>query len=364
MRVVLTGGCTGGHIYPAIAIGDKLKELVPDCEIIYIAHAYGLETSIVPKAGYKLYTVTADWIERKQPLRIIKTLFKTLIGTIESLRILRNFRPDIIVSTGSFVSVPVVLAGRLIGAKIFIHEQNAFPGVSNRLLARFSEKVFVGFPKASQYFDNCEVVVSGNPIRQDFEIRDYTIDRKSLGIKSSQFMILIFGGSLGATVISEIGKALAEKFQGDSKISLYFATGKNYYDEVMDSLGKISERNIIIKPFIDDMSLYLSASDLVISRAGAITTSEILSLGKPAIFIPSSHVAEDHQYLNASTVAAASAAYVVREEEASPDRIIGIVQDLIQDKSRLKTMTEAASKLSLNDASSIICQEIIKSTTK
>lgn len=198
MKIVLTGGCTGGHIYPALAIGDKFREEDPSGEVIYIAKGEDLERQIIPAHGYTLYEVDSTWFDRSNPVRLATTIRRTLNGRRDAIRLMKKFRPDAVISTGSFVSVPVVLAARRLRVPVYLHEQNGFPGVSNRLGARSAEKVFLGFESAREHFRNKDnIVYSGNPVRAEFDGRDKAADRKALGISEDDFVIMVFGGSLG-----------------------------------------------------------------------------------------------------------------------------------------------------------------------
>ncbi len=365
MRIVLTGGCTGGHIYPALAIGDKFKEKQPDAEIIYIAHPYGLETSIVPKAGYDLRLVTAEWFDRSNPIRLAKTLLSTAKGRREAYLEMKKFKPDIVISTGSFVSVPVVLAGVKYGADIYIQEQNAFPGLSNKLLERYAKKIFLGFKAGEDQFKNREkLVYSGNPVRSEFGGRNQLEDRAELGIPEDDIVIMAFGGSLGSTSINEMGEAIIRKYGSKEGISFIFGTGRNYYEETykrLEEAGLTGFSNIHMAPYIDGMPRTLSASDIVISRSGALSVAEITMSGRAAIFVPSPNVTADHQYFNAKAVADNGGARIVRESDDACDEVMRQLEELLQDREALKKMGEASYELAPTNATEIIYNGIMES---
>lgn len=365
MRIVLTGGVTGGHIYPAIAIGDRFREADPSCEIIYIASGEPLEKSITEKAGYELHEVESSPFYRNNPLLMIKTLFRTLKGRSQALRIMKDFKPDIVISTGSFVSVPVVMAGASLGARVFLHEQNGFPGVSNKFLSRYAEKVFLGFESAGQYFkDENKVIYSGNPVRKEFSGRDKSEDRTALGLPEDDFVVLVFGGSLGSATTNSIGEALARKFADKDGFTLIWGTGNDYYEEIKNRLEEeaFSPRNVRILPYISDMPEMLSASDLSISRSGALSVAETTMAGRAAIFIPSPNVTEDHQYYNAKAVADVGGAYIVREEngvEGCVQAVEEIVEKLDGDRELLKKMQKASAASAPVNATDIIYENIV-----
>ena len=364
MRIVLTGGCTGGHIYPAIAIGDKFREKDPNCEIIFVGHEYGLETKIVPAAGYDLKIITADWLRRENPVKAINTVINTSKGRREALKILKSFKPDAVVSTGSFVSVPTVLAARATGTPIYMHEQNGFPGVANRTFANWAKTVFLGFDGARNYFKkNVNLMYSGNPVRKEFYNRDSAADRKELEIPADDMVITVFGGSLGSGTTNEIGKNIIKEFGGRSGYTIVFGTGSDYYDEVRaeldrEDLGEFS--NVRVNPYIANMPQVLSASSLVISRAGALSVAEVTMTGTPAIFVPSPNVTADHQYYNAKAVADRGGAIIVREDDNTAQNVMKEILKLDTDRDRLKTMEKASAALAPVDAADIIYNRIME----
>ena len=365
MKIVLTGGCTGGHIYPALAIGNKFKKENAENEIVYIGYQFGMENSIVPAAGYDLKIVTADWLRRDNPIRMIKTVLNTQKGKREAVKILKEFSPDLVVSTGSFVSVPVVMAAHSLGIPIYMHEQNGYPGVSNRMFAKWAKTVFLGFEGAREYFkvDNSKLVYSGNPVRDDFVGRNKSADRKELCIPEKDTVITVFGGSLGSETTNNIGEALIKEYGNKAGFVIIFGTGKEYYNDVLGVLkdkGLDKFENVKLMPYIKDMPMVMSASDLVISRAGALSVAEVTMAGKAAIFIPSPNVTADHQYYNAKSVADGGGALIVREDEKTPDEVLKVVRKIAADSANLKKMGELCSKCAPKDAANIIYKNIME----
>ena len=365
MRVILTGGCTGGHIYPALAIGDRFRKADPENEVIYIGHQFGMETSIVPSAGYELKIVTADWLRRDNPIRMLKTLANTMKGKKEALKVMKEFKPDVVISTGSFVSVPVVLAAHSYGAPIYMQEQNGFPGVSNKAFSNWAKRIFLGFDSARQYFKASDekLIYSGNPVRLDFHNRDKAADRKALGISNEDIVITVFGGSLGSDTTNEIGEALIKEYGGKAGYVIVFGTGREYFDEVSKKLAdeKLDQfNNIKLMPYIKDMPSVMSASDLVVSRSGALSVAETTMAGRAAIFVPSPNVTADHQYYNAKAVSDIGGAIIVRENEHTAEEVLEAVKIIAGDKETLTKMGEASAKIAPTEATNIIYQTIME----
>ena len=363
MRIVLTGGCTGGHIYPALAIGDKFKEMDPANEVIYIGHDGGLETSIVPKAGYELKTVDADWFRRDNPVTLAKTLAVSNRGAMQARKIMRDFKPDVVVSTGSFVSVPVVLAAIREGIPFYIHEQNGYPGVSNRSFAMSATRIFLGFGSAAEYFrDKAKLIYSGNPVRKDFNGRDRSADRKELGISDTDVVITVFGGSLGSETTNRIGLSLIKEYGGREGYTILFGTGKDYYENVTVDIKRLGYKdydNIRVMPYISNMPQLMSASDLVVSRAGALSVAEVTMAGVAAVFVPSPNVTADHQYYNAKAVADKGGAVLVRESDNTSAEVMEHIKELTDNPEKIKEMAAASAALAPTEAANIIYENIM-----
>ena len=363
MKIVLTGGCTGGHIYPALAIGDKFRAEDPSCEVIYIAKGEDLERQIIPAHGYELYEVDSTWFERGDPIRLMTTARRTLKGTRDAVKIMKRFRPDAVISTGSFVSVPVVLAAQRLRIPVYIHEQNGFPGVSNRLAATKARKVFLGFESAREHFKRQDnIVYSGNPVRSDFAGRDKAEDRKALGIPEDDLVIMVFGGSLGSETTNRIGEAIAREYAGKAGHTVIWGTGREYYEDIKSRLDAegFAPSNVRISAYISDMPAQLSACDLIISRSGALSTAETTMAGRAAIFIPSPNVTADHQYYNAKAVADAGGAFIVREDDGVSERVLTIVRELDMDRDEIKKMSEFSSAVAPTEATDIIYRTVME----
>ncbi len=362
MRVIVTGGGTGGHIYPALAIADKFKEQEPETEILYVGNEEGIEKDVVPKSGYPMELVDARWLDKSNPWQLIKTGVRVTKGILEAGRVMRKFKPDVVIGTGGYVCFPVILAGKRFGAKTFLHEQNAFPGLANRTLEKYVNKVFLGFSDAAKYFkDPSKMVEAGNPVRKSFFSLDKAEARAKLGFPQEDFVVFSFGGSLGAEKINEVAFELMEALNGHEKVRMVFGTGKWYYDSIIE---KAAEReitlceNIIIKDYIDDMENYLAASDLIISRAGALSVAETTVCGRASILIPSPNVTGNHQYFNAKAVADRGGAILLEEKDLTAEGLIKEVMHLKNNPEIAEKMGRAAKACAPMKALDIIYGEI------
>lgn len=364
MRVIVTGGGSGGHIYPAIAIADKIKEKEPDAEILYMGNDLGLEKDIVPGTGYPLELVTARWLDRKSVIELALTGMVTARGVLQALKIMRKFKPDVVIGTGGFVCVPVVFAGHLYGAKCYLHEQNAYPGVANRVLEKFVDKVFLGFPDAAEFFKEPKKHVdAGNPVRERFYNVDKAAARERLGIPKDDFVIFSFGGSQGAEKINEVGFDLMEVVNGHKGVTYIFGTGSQYYDEILDKAKDKDieiQPNIMVKSYINDIQYYLGAADLIISRAGALSVAESTVCGRALLLIPSPNVTGNHQYYNAKSVADHGGAILLEEKDLTSQKLIAEVMRLWNQPELLEEMGRASKGCAPLDACELIYTEIKK----
>lgn len=354
----MSGGGTGGHIYPAIAIANQIKKEFKEAQILFVGTERGLENEIVPANGYDIKTITVSGFNRKKLMKNFGTMLKAMKGLREAREIIKEFKPDIVIGTGGYVCGPVVFTASIMGIKTFIHEQNALPGVTNKILCKFADVTFISFEESEKYFNKAKrVVLSGNPLREEFI--EYTEAIKSQ--QSGSFKVICFGGSRGAEKINASMLKVLEVLNGIDDIELYFVTGKAHYHSVMREIENKRiqlKDNIHVLDYIHNMSEYMSASDLVISRAGALTIAEVNALGKPAILIPSPYVTGNHQYFNAKVVADCGAAYIIEERELSEEKIMSIIFKLKNSQAILKEMGENSKKLAHLDAADIILRHI------
>ena len=363
MRVIVTGGGTGGHIYPAIAIADKFKEMDPETEILYVGNDEGIEKDIVPKSGYDLALVDARWLDKSSVWQLVKTGARVAKGTLEANGVIRKFKPDVVIGTGGYVCFPVIVAARMYGAKTFLHEQNAYPGLANRTLEKHVDRVFLGFKDAEKFFKNQrKCVYAGNPVRKSFFTLDRNQARKKLGFAQDDFIVFSFGGSLGAEKINEVSFELMQVLNGHEGASMVFGTGKWYYEQTLE---KAAERgieikdNIRIKDYIEDMENYLAACDLVISRAGALSVAETTVCGKASVLIPSPNVTGNHQYYNAKAVADRGGAVLIEEKDLTAETLIREVMRLKNNPKLLSQMGNASRACAPDKALDIIYGTII-----
>lgn len=364
MRVIVTGGGTGGHIYPALAIADKIRQMEPDSEILYVGNNVGLEKEIVPKTGYPFKMVTAMWLDRGNLLKIFKTGWGVLKGTAEARKIMKEFKPDVVIGTGGYVCVPVLLAGKQYGARTYLHEQNAYPGMANKFLEKTVRNVFLGFPDAAKYFKEPEKLIeAGNPVRRSFFEITRQEARQKLGFPQDAFIVLSFGGSLGAEKINDVAFDLMEVVNGQEKVMLIFGTGKWYYDAVLqkaEEKGIAIRENVLVKDYLDPMELYLAACDVVISRSGALSVAETTVCGKASVMIPSPNVTGNHQYYNAKAVADRGGALLIEEKDLSSEKIIEEVLKLKNHRELLDEMSRASRACAPDAALDIIYNTIRK----
>lgn len=355
MKILFAGGGTAGHINPALAVADYIKENHPDAEISYIGTADKLEARLVPEKGYAFYTIDVAGFQRKLSLknieRNISAAVKAVTSSAASKKLLKEIQPDIVVGTGGYVSGPVLREARKLGIKTAIHEQNAFPGVTTKMLASKADRVMLAMPEAQKYLKlKKEPVITGNPVRGELLKISRDEARAKLGLDSRP-LILSFGGSLGARRINEAVTELIKWHNGTGRFYHIHGTGKAGYESVTQALSDTDlAPQIDVREYINDMDVCMAAADLVICRAGAITLSELCCCGKPSVLIPSPYVAENHQYHNAMTLKKAGAAEVLEEKDLTGQSLIDTVSKIIDNKPLLERMGNAARKHAITDA--------------
>ncbi len=372
MRIIAAGGGTAGHINPALAILGYLKERQPDAEILYIGCKGRMEERLVAQAGYDFRGIEVQGFSRKiSPKGLadnIITVKKAIKAGRDAKRIIEDFKPDIVVGTGGYVSGPVLKAAQKLGIPTLIHEQNAFPGVTNKMLAKKAERVMLAMPEAKKYFkDGCRFEETGNPVRGDILTAEKKRCREVLGLDERP-VILSFGGSLGAKIINESIADIIARSAKDGKYQHIHAYGQygKWFPDLLRKKGADLEKatNLDIREYINDMPVCLAAADVVVSRAGAITLSEIQVQGKPSILIPSPNVAENHQYHNAMALVERNAAVLIEEKDLTPEKLTEEIDKLASDPERLAEYSENAGKMAVNDAAKRIYGIIIEVLSK
>ncbi len=361
MKIILSGGGTGGHIYPAISIANKVKEKYPDADILFIGTAGGMESNIVPREGYTIKFITVNYLKRKFSLHNIKSVAMLFKGIFEARKIIKDFKPHIVVGTGGFVCGPVVYAASKLKIKTIIHEQNVFPGLTNRILDRYVDKIALSFQEAEKYFKNKnKLVLTGNPIRSDFFNVTEKEAKARYNINSDIPLVLVVGGSGGALKINDAVIHILNKYNS-LKFRLILVTGKRLYEQTIKSVERQdSLKNHKIVSYIDDMPYALKACDLIVCSAGAITIAEVTAVGKPAILIPKAYTAEDHQQYNANAMAEKGAAFVINEDELDGEILNKKIEEILDDGEILKSMGIASKKGAIIDAADRIYNEIGK----
>ena len=360
MKAILSCGGTGGHIYPAVAIADKIREREPDSDILFIGTKTGMENRIVPSSGYKIEGIDASGFNRHSITANLHTIENIIKGSREASHIISDFAPDIVIGTGGYVTGPVLREAHRHHIPCYIHEQNAFAGMANKMLESSVEKVFISFEESGKYFRHPEkLILSGNPIRAAFSILKREDCRAQLGLEENDRMLVIFGGSLGAELINESAIRLIDEIRDDD-IKLYFVTGRRYYEEIRGRVGDLPE-GIVLLDYADNMPQLLKAADVAVSRAGAIAVSEIMACGLPSVLVPSPNVTNNHQYYNAKAVADRGAAVLIEEKHIAeaPDVLKDAVLRLASDRQARLSMREKALDAAITNAADIIYDTII-----
>ena len=360
-RVLIAAGGTGGHVYPAIAIADALQKECPDAEILFVGTRDHMEWRVVPKAGYDIVHVWISGFHRRLTLKNLLFPIKLITSLIQSFNIIRDFEPDITVSCGGYVAGPVCWMAAKRGIPLVIQEQNSYPGVTNRLLARHAKVIFTAFEEAHEYFPKPKTRLAGNPTRETLTVIDKKEALESFDFKPGNATLLILGGSGGAKTINEAMAASIEKLHNEMKLQIIWQCGEKYFDELRVQTKPEDFQNLRLVSFIHNMPAAYAAADLVISRAGALSCSELALTGKPSILIPSPHVAADHQTKNARSMVDHGAAELLTDAEAR-ENLAGLVEKLIFDRERLRKMNKAARELARPEASRTIAKKIIELT--
>jgi|LSQX01.2.fsa_nt_gb UDP-N-acetylglucosamine--N-acetylmuramyl-(pentapeptide) pyrophosphoryl-undecaprenol N-acetylglucosamine transferase len=350
MRVIVSAGGTGGHIYPALAIINKIKAKEPNSEILYIGTHNRMEKDIVPKYGIKYMPLTIIGIERKNLLGNIKTLKYFLKATKDAKKIIKDFNPDVVIGVGGYVTGPVIYAAKKLGYKTIVHEQNSILGLSNRFLLRYTDVVAISFESTKDYVnDKKKVVFTGNPCSEE-ALKTNKMNKEELGLSNNKKLVLIVMGSLGSSIINNKMKLMLQLFN-NKDYEVLFVTGKDYY---VSFKGLKLASNIKIVPYIDNMSRLMKATDIMVSRAGATTMSEIIALNVPAILIPSPHVTNNHQLKNAMDLYKKDAALLLEEHELNGDKLVRMVDELLYDTSKYNQIKKNLSRLVIRDSATRI----------
>lgn len=355
MKVIVAAGGTGGHIYPALAIIERIKKENKDCEVLYIGTTDRMEKDIVPKKGIPFHGIEIKGLDRKHLLRNFSVMKKFLSAISESKKIIKEFKPDIVIGVGGYITAPVLYAAHKLGVKTMIHEQNSIPGLSNKFLARFVDTICVSLPGSIQYFPSKKTVYTGNP-RSEEILNIKKVKKSKYGFVDSKKLVLIVMGSLGSTTMTKKLKSAIRCFR-DKPYQVLVVTGKAYYDSYQD-VEKLD--NVRLIPYTEELIQIMKDTDLMVSRAGASTISEITGIGLPSILVPSPYVTHNHQYLNAKELEDAGACKILEEKDFDGETLCRLIDEVFSDKESYMKMKKASSTFGIHDSLTRIYQEIKK----
>ncbi len=360
IRIIISGGGTGGHLFPAIAIANALKRLKPEAEILFVGATGRMEMQKVPEAGYEIEGLPVAGFVRGMSFKNVSVVGKLFHSMLKARKIIRRFKPDVVVGVGGYASGPVLKQAQRMNIPTLIQEQNSYAGVTNKLLAQKAGKICVAYEGMEKYFPKDKIILTGNPVRLAFDnlvsLKAEALEHFSLD--SSMPVILVLGGSLGAgTINSSVGGGI-ERVRS-AGVQMIWQTGSHYYDRMRELTEAAATNNIRVTGFISRMDLAYAAADIIISRAGAGTISELALVGKPVILVPSPNVAEDHQTHNAMALVNKEAAILVTDA-AAPAELITTALTLLQDSARRKKLSGNISKLAIRDADEVIAGEVLK----
>ncbi len=361
LRVIISGGGTGGHIFPAVSIANAIKQLRPDAKILFVGALGRMEMQRVPAAGYDIKGLPIQGFDRKNLFKNIKVLYKIWKSQRMARKIIRDFRPQVAVGVGGYASGPTLNMAAAKGIPCLLQEQNSYAGVTNKLLAKKAARICVAYEGMDRFFPAEKIMLTGNPVRQ--QLLKITVSKedalRSFGLVPQQKTILIVGGSLGARTLNESVLQHLSLIR-ESGVQFIWQTGKYYHTEIMHRLQKeVQPNNLIVTDFISDMGTAYKAADIVVSRAGAGSISEFCLLGKPVILVPSPNVAEDHQTKNALALVNKDAALYVKDVEA-PQLLLPLAIDTVKDEAKLQNLSENILKMALPASAEIIAKEVIK----
>jgi len=353
-RFLFAGGGTGGHLYPAIAVADEIKRMKPESEILFVGTKSKIEGKVIPKLGYGFKSIWIKGFSRNFNLANLLFPIKLFVSIIQSLFISFRFKPSVALGSGGYVAGPAIWGASVMGAKIILMESNSYPGVTTRLLEKYADEVHITFEDSKKYLRRQEKIkLTGNPVRKELGTSKKNEAKKYFGLDENKFTILVLGGSLGAESINNAMANCIEELEKNN-LQIIWQTGKNYYDK----FKKFNFISVKILDFIDDMNKAYSACDLLVARAGATTIAELSVLGIPSILIPSPHVAENHQYYNAKSLADNGAAVLIQDSELS-EKLKNIILEVVQDKNLLNSLSENSKRLSKPNAANEIAKSAI-----
>ncbi|MFW5753951.1 MAG: undecaprenyldiphospho-muramoylpentapeptide beta-N-acetylglucosaminyltransferase [Marinilabiliaceae bacterium] len=360
MKILISGGGTGGHVFPAIAIADALKKRDPDVAILFAGANGRMEMERVPAAGYEIVGLPVAGFQRKLTFKNVTFFFKLAASMLKARRLVRSFQPDVAVGVGGYASGPVLRAAASQGIPTILQEQNSYPGVTNKILARKARRICVAYPGMERFFPSEKIVLTGNPVRQNLLAGvDRAMACQELGLDEKKQTVLVVGGSLGARSINNGIANDIEQIRKRTDVQFLWQCGKYYFDEMKQLLQGKNVSNIVLVPFISRMDMAYDVADVVISRAGACTISELALLGKASVLVPSPNVAEDHQTKNAMSLVKEGAALMIPDHE-TPGRLVRDALELLDDEAYRKQLEEKVRLFAHPDSAEKIAEEIEK----
>ena len=356
IKAIISGGGTGGHIFPALSIANEIKSRYPDADILFVGAKGRMEMEKIPANGYPIEPLWISGINRKKMWKNIAFPFKLISSIWKARKIIKRFKPDVVIGTGGFASGPVLYVAQQKGIPTFIQEQNSYPGITNKLLAKKARKIYTAYDGLERFFEANKIVKTGNPIRQD--LQHLHIDKnaalKHFGLSAGKKTILSIGGSLGAHPLNEAVANIVEKLK-EKDYQIIWQTGKNDYEQYKH----LNDNGIKVVPFINNMPEAYAAADLIISRAGAGTISELSIIGKPVILVPSPYVAEDHQTKNARALAENNAAIFLPEKNLK-DQLWQMINAVFGNKENAAILSKNIKKMAMPDATKLIVDDVVK----
>ena len=365
MRIIVSGGGTGGHIYPALTIVRAIQKKIPDAEFLYVGTKDGLEADIVPKEGIAFETVNIQGFKRSLTPENLVRGAQAFGGVVKAMGIVRRFKPDVAVGTGGYVCGPILLASSLMGIPTLIQEQNVMPGVTNRLLARFVSCIAMGTKEAAEHFPKGKRVFTGNPIREEVMRARSEDGKKLFGLDPEAKTVLVSGGSRGARSINLAMVGVLAHYAGRDGVQILHVTGKAGYD---DTMGRLKEAgvdlaaagNLFVEPYLYNMPQALACADVAVFRAGAIGIAELTARGVPSVLVPYPFAAANHQEMNARAIASAGAARMILDKELTSERLLSVLAELLSEDAKLRRMAKAAKKLGRPKAADEIASRVIR----
>lgn len=360
MKMIISGGGTGGHIYPALAIAREVLRHEPDSQILYIGTKKGLESTLVPKEGIPFAAVDITGFKRSLSLENFKTIWRFITATRRAKKLIAEFKPDVVVGTGGYVCGPVVYGASSLKIPTLVHEQNVIPGLTNKFLSRYTSKVAVSFAGSSEFFPKEKTVLTGNPRATEVARADGEKGLKSLNIPPGKKVVLIVGGSRGARAINEAVIQLIPQLSAYSAYHFIYVTGEVHFQTVQEEIKKVtsSPKNLTIRPFIYNMPEVLAGIDLIVNRAGASFLAEITSLGLPSILIPSPYVTNNHQEKNARWLEEQGASQVILESDLTGQGLLSAIHRILSQPMLEQEMRSAALRLGQPEAASLVYQQL------